>query len=670
MTQKINSFIRTALLLVPIVFGFYCSSPGDGLEQPAPELSWLNLHDTVDYVGMDACKQCHADVHASYRHTGMGSSFDNASRTKSSAEITNHSLVYDKFLNLYYKPFWKGDSLYIKELRIEENDTVYQRSEYINFIVGSGQHTNSHLYSSNGYLFQAPLTYYTQKRRWDLPPGFEDGFNQRFARIVGLECMSCHNALPEFVKGSENKFRAIGNGIDCERCHGPGELHVAEKQKGVIVDTSKYADRTIVNPAKLSADLQFDVCQRCHLQGNAVLVNGKSFLDFKPGMRLSDVMHVYLPRYDKEGTFIMASHAERLKQSSCFIESERMYADSASLRPYKNALTCVSCHNPHLSVTQTEMQHFIQKCQSCHTSPKAECTENMNVRKNKNDDCVSCHMPMSGSVDIPHVSIHDHYIRKRPEVLKSPWEGSHYTELEPVNLKNPPEISRIRAYLQQFERFDRGKAGLLDTAGRYLQGFSDSMAFDLKVQYHFLREEYREVVKLVFKEAWVEVIKRKGGRMSWDNNDAWTWYRVGESLSKLGYTREAYLCLKRACRLAPYIPEFLNKYGNLAIVNNREREGIRVFADLVREAPTFVPALNNLGYLNLLSGNDMEAEHLYRQALALEPDNVQALLNMAGLNLFRGRNLEAESYVSRVLKLNRNHTIALELKNSLQDQSK
>ena len=71
--------------------------------------------------------------------------------------------------------------------------------------------------------------------------------------------MSCHNAIPDFVLGSENKFHSIPKGIDCERCHGPGEIHVKQKFAGNIVDTSKYIDYSIVNPSKLPLDLQFDV---------------------------------------------------------------------------------------------------------------------------------------------------------------------------------------------------------------------------------------------------------------------------------------------------------------------------------------------------------------------------------------------------------------------------
>ena len=163
------------------------------------------------------------------------------------------------------------------------------------YIVGSGQHTNSHIIETNGYLNQAPLTFYTQDGHWDLPPGFEDGNNTRFSRIIGLECMSCHNALPSFVRGSENRFTMIPNGIDCERCHGPGEVHVANIQAGKLVDTAKAIDYSIVNPRKLTWERQIDLCQRCHLQGNAILKEGKGFTDFRPGMVLSEFMDVYMP---------------------------------------------------------------------------------------------------------------------------------------------------------------------------------------------------------------------------------------------------------------------------------------------------------------------------------------------------------------------------------------
>ena len=132
--------------------------------------------------------------------------------------------------------------------------------------------------------------------------------------------MSCHNAYPDHVKGSNEEFRSVPNGIDCERCHGPGELHVKEKMSGNIIDTSKYIDYTIVNPSKLKKELQFDICRRCHLQGTSVLKNKKDWNDFIPGTILSETLVTYLPRYENDETFIMASHVDRLQQSDVILK--------------------------------------------------------------------------------------------------------------------------------------------------------------------------------------------------------------------------------------------------------------------------------------------------------------------------------------------------------------
>jgi len=148
------------------------------------------------------------------------------------------------------------------------------------------------------------MTYYTQKQKWDFPPGFEEGFNTRFSRKIGLECMSCHNSLPDFVKGSENKFNALPEGVSCEDVT-TGKYSCEQRSTGAKIDTSKYIDYSIVNPGKLPIDRQFDVCQRCHLQGNTVLKEGKSFFDFKPGMKLSDYMTTFLPRYKNAMTNLL-----------------------------------------------------------------------------------------------------------------------------------------------------------------------------------------------------------------------------------------------------------------------------------------------------------------------------------------------------------------------------
>ena len=71
------------------------------------------------------------------------------------------------------------------------------------------------------------------------------------------------------MPGSKKAFSYVPNGIDCERCHGPGSLHVSNRLTGVEPEGEN--DFAIVNPSKLDWERQIDVCQRCHLQGNNVL---------------------------------------------------------------------------------------------------------------------------------------------------------------------------------------------------------------------------------------------------------------------------------------------------------------------------------------------------------------------------------------------------------------
>ncbi|MEO5643209.1 MAG: tetratricopeptide repeat protein [Bacteroidia bacterium] len=642
-----------------------------------PAFLYLNHDTAVHYVGMQACRKCHENIYATFIHTGMGQSFDRATKEKSKGVFGKESLIHDDSNNMWYQSFFRDSIMFIKEFRLEGKDTVYSRTEKIDYIVGSGQHTNSHIRNENGYVFQMPMTFYAQKGHWDLPPGFENGFNSRFERKIGLECMSCHNALPEFVKGSENKFTQIPNGITCERCHGPGSLHIAQKEAGNIVDTSKYIDYTIVNPGKLSPDLQFDVCQRCHLQGNAVVMPGKSFFDFRPGMVLSDYLTVFMPKYEgMEDQFIMASHAERLKMSQCFLvtQARTLGNTTDSLRPYKESFTCVTCHNPHVSVKETANENFNNACKSCHGTNKSKlekCSDTPAHLAAADNNCVSCHMPRSGAIDIPHVTVHDHFIRRPTEKKNATNEVAgvkRFLGLYAVNDKNPAPKIKARAYLQQFEKFEHDPQ-FLDSAKKYLPENSTAAVrsnFSDLVHYYYLKNDFAGLKSLTERAGRTFVADSLLIHPSFDNADAWTSYRVGEAFFKSGDPVTAEFFYKKAVDLAPFLPDFRSKYALALATQQKKFEARAQYQQVIDEYPEFVPALTNLGYLWLEEKDDVKAEMYYNKALALNPDDEQALMNKAGLYIYRNNYSEALKYVERTLKVNPANNQALQLKQQLQ----
>lgn len=645
-------FFSRLLLVICLAFlagiNWYCGKKNTVQETLS---SYAGLSDSAEYVGMKECQQCHTGIHESFVHTGMGLSLDIATRQKSAADFSGHPVVYDQHRDLNYHPFWNGDSLQFLEFRMDGKDTVYQQKRTISYIVGSGQHTNSHMWEENGYVFQAPLTFYTQRKHWDMPPGFENGNNTRFNRIIAQECMTCHNAYPDYVAGSENKYTNVPNGIDCERCHGPGSIHVAQKRAGILVDTSKYIDYSIVNPAKLSADLHFDVCQRCHIQGNAVLKPGKSFFDFRPGMKLSDVMDVYMPVYSgSEDEHIMASHAERLKMSKCFsatMSRVREKPVTDNLRPYKDVLTCVTCHNPHVSVKATAQQHFKTICSSCHTgSPDPECALPLAERLKKQDDCVSCHMPMNNTTDIPHVSVHDHRIAVHVE-KKSANAIREFAGINCINNQQPGNRSKAEAFINYAEKFELGPA-MLDSALKYLsnpaQPGDDA---DLLVNVYYLKRDWKTVIAITEKSGSFD----RGKYSLNDTRPSWTCYRIGEAYEQSGNSRSSSDWFRKAVEHAPLNPLFVNKLAGSLVKTGETESAFRMYANLVKEHPSFAPGHSNYGYLLLTVKNDavLALKH-YDQALALDPDYSQAVINKAGLFLFRGDKAGALRLLKQHLK--------------------
>jgi len=601
---------------------------------------YLNIDQSVNYVGMNQCASCHTDQYASFMLTGMGRSLKPALKEYSSSILEN--ILYDSILKLHYYPHWKNDSLFIQEYALENNDTTHSLKHSIDYIIGSGHHTNSHLISNNGYLYQAPFTYYTQDSILDFPPGFENDKNSRFSRKMGLECVACHNAYPEFVLGSENKYTFMPDGIDCERCHGPGQLHIENIKNNNLIDTSHYIDYSIVNPANLSIELQNDLCARCHLQGNAVLKDKKSFFDFKPGMYLKEVMDVYLPRYEgKKDSFIMASHVDRMKLSNCYIESE-------------GALSCITCHNPHVSVKETSTQFFQQKCLECHG--KHICSENPDKTHALNNNCIECHMKNSKTLDIPHVTITDHKISINSHTDTITNSDSRFLGLSCINNDEPTYQSLAQAYLQQYERFEPYEF-YLDSAYTYLSNINlnTKRGLYIYIYYLFLKNDYETIIDYINTLGIDFVLNNYFNEKDYNNQDAWSCYRVGESFFQNKLFIEAEKMYQQAVRLAPYNLEFRNKYGVCLFRQNKFDFAIDEFQFILNEDNGFISAYTNLGYLSLKMGNKNQALQYYNYALSLDPNHIKTLINKTELLLLDNQKKDAFICVNKLLSINPNN---------------
>lgn len=609
---------------------------------PPAENVYLNLSPEAAYVGAETCGTCHQAQYATFMASEMGRSFRAATLSNSDADFDDPAPVYDAANDLYYQPFHRGEALFVREYRLADGDTVHQRVEQIDYIIGSGHHTNSHLRDEGGYVYQIPVTWYAQEGRWDLPPGFQRNDGSRFRRPIPETCMTCHNAMPGFVEGSENKFDHVPLGIDCERCHGPGSLHVEAVRAGRVVDVAQQIDYTIVNPGKLSPDLQLDVCRRCHLQGTAVFHEGMGPADFRPGMRLEDVMHVFEVREaDSTARFRMAAHPDRLAQSACF---EGTRAPGSPFAP----MTCTTCHDPHVPVATLD---YNASCRSCHAPEAAPvCTEPSVARNPAAADCATCHMPTSDTWDIPHVTITDHYIR-----VVEPGQarrGRRLTEAEVAErrrmvrfaslLAAQPSDQAVAEGLMAYHEEVTNRPGLLDSAAVRLSRARQQVPLGTLapslLRLHYLQGDFAAVRGLA-------------GQVDPERLDAWTLYRIGEAFTQGGDHGAALRYLRRAVEQSPYHLRFRQQLATAYSSAGHLDAALAAFDALLAEDPTYEDAYNNRGFVYLQRGDFAAAEADFLAALRLNPDLEMALANLASLYFNTGRADAAARHAERLVRL-------------------
>jgi len=366
-------------------------------EEAAPQ--YLNTRPGVNFVGSEACASCHKEIFDQFSKTGMGRSMSLPGALSQLEKVPKPVAVYDKQIDRYFEVFRQGSSLYQSEYALDSvGRDVFRHTEEIAFVVGTGENGFSYLVQRGDYLFQAPLSFYSATGSWDLSPAHELGFDRP---IVG-GCVFCHSGQPQPVFNRNGLYRrppfrelAIG----CERCHGPGQLHVEARTAGALVQGN--IDLSIVNPARLPGWLADNICMQCHELGDArVLQPGKDFLDFRPGAPLNETLALFkAPMRRGRGTESpLLNHYYLMTLAKCY-------------RASRGAMACITCHNPHQQPSpEKSADYYRQKCFRCHTNGSCALPLTTRLRESPPNNCVGCHMPKESVRPISHSVLTDHRI--------------------------------------------------------------------------------------------------------------------------------------------------------------------------------------------------------------------------------------------------------------------
>jgi Flp pilus assembly protein TadD len=599
------------------------------------------------YVDDEVCGECHGRRAASYHAgVGMARSFGQPGPESYVEDFARATFVHQRSGQHFELARRDGRLLFRRWQVAPDGQPINLFEQAVDYWLGSGHHARVYLYrTAGGELYQLPVAWYEQERRFGMAPGFDRPDHDGMLRRVRRECLFCHNAYPDAPAGSDARdapqtFPArLPEGIGCQRCHGPGARHVetvreesarAEAERRDEIDLARVR-AAIVNPGRLAPQLRDDVCFGCHMQPAVALPGvrrfGRGDWSFRPGQPLPD----YLAQVDVdvEGQprgerFEINHHPYRLRQSRCYLEGG-------------GRLSCLTCHDPHRKVPpQERAAHYRAACLTCHRADACTGAKHAPRPGVAAGDCVACHMPRRRTEDVVHVVMTDHLIQRRapPEAERlAPREErdpviTGVELLEPQRLPSGPlgEIYRTLAALQ-----GHASAPVVDRLGRLL----NEAGVDEIEPWLALAEGQLKQRRFGPAERTLARVLARRPRLA----QAEEWRAL--ALAGQGRHDEAIAALRVLEERGEAGPEAAFNLGRILLGRQRAEEAVPALRRALERRENMVPAWFHLGNAYAELGRDDEAVQAYERALALEPTHSGAYLALGRALLKLGRRDEA-----------------------------
>jgi Flp pilus assembly protein TadD len=578
-------------------------------ETPGAAVSpYRNVGTDIKYVGDDICGRCHKDHVSHYRQHPMGRSAARLAGAEPRERYDEKAGNPFEAVGIQFLIERRDGRVFHKErFRDEKGKVIAELTGEVDLVIGSGTHGRSYLVNRDGYLFQSPISWYAETGGWGLSPGYS-GNLAHFSRPITAGCLFCHcnDAAP--VKDTVNRYQpplAQRLAIGCERCHGPGDLHVQSRTRGEAVGER---DLTIVNPRHLEASLREAVCQQCHLMGESRIVrHGRSLFDYRPGLPLHQYVSVFVRPPELAENYKAVGHTEQMRISACFEKS-------------KGKLGCISCHDPHtVPAPDKRVSFYRDRCLNCHKENDCHLEPAVRREKDPADSCTACHMPRRSSVNVVHLALTDHRIIRHPD--RPPRPNSDLT---------PDAIP-----LLHFHGKEMGSKGA-DVSRDLALAMIEAAAQPGRAQIS-------------------EVIGRRAlpllnAALEQEPDDVAAWEAKGYALWVHHSGQEALEALQTALARAPQREQALTEAAQLATELGREASALEYWQRLLQVNPWHADAHAQLGSLYARQRQWQKAVKEAQLALQLQPDKaavrVVLIESLIGMGLRKESRIEFEKLMA------------------------
>lgn len=388
-----------------------------------PALTASNIY-PGDYVGPDACGECHEENHAlwlehPHRRMNQNPSEETVKGDFSGAVLhyRDGRVVFDRAKGDYVMLVYRND-----ELERIHKVTRTVGSVYVQYYIGTqimGPEPASH--PAYNMEVKLPFGYSIELDRW-LPEiyldstyeeerRYQDGTHGDFHFEAPIHnwnrsCLMCHNTYPYVARLWKQRVPRADSSISRE-----GFPVSAIDWRGEVYDQGGFVhpvrSRTGPEIRGVAADELITVgisCESCHFGGREHAEEGKriSFVPRSPDLTIRHPDTNQPAASDRNDPFVVNSICNQCHNAPLYrFPSDEPAVNSNEASAVRagactSMIKCTDCHNPHErgpgSGAPVQETH-VEACLKCHDAYADEEGRRQHTRHSENVSCLDCHMP-------------------------------------------------------------------------------------------------------------------------------------------------------------------------------------------------------------------------------------------------------------------------------------